>query len=271
MEFEDVARRGLVLIGCGKMGSAMLRGWIDGGVPPEAVWVRDPSPAPWLSEAGIRVNAPLPETPAVVLIAVKPQMMTEALPDLAAMGGGATLFISVAAGTSLATFERHLGSKAPIIRAMPNTPAAIGQGITAMIGNDRAGEGHLDLAEKLLRAIGEVVRLEAEEQMDAVTGLSGSGPAYVFHMIECMTAAGVAQGLSEELALELAKITVAGAGALARSAEESPAILRENVTSPNGTTQAGLKQLMNKENGLPPLMIRTIGAAAERSRELSRG
>jgi pyrroline-5-carboxylate reductase len=164
-----------------------------------------------------------------------------------------------------------LGAKTPIIRAMPNTPAAVGQGITAIIGNAHASEAQMDLSEELLKAIGEVVRLEAEAQMDAVTGVSGSGPAYVFHMIECLAAAGEAQGLAPDLALQLAKATVAGAGALAMQAEEDPGQLRVNVTSPNGTTQAGLEVLMDAAKGLPPLIEATVKAAAERSRELSRG
>jgi pyrroline-5-carboxylate reductase len=164
-----------------------------------------------------------------------------------------------------------LGAATPLVRAMPNTPAAIGRGITAIIGNGAAGAGHLDQAETLLRAVGQVVRLDSEDQMDAVTGLSGSGPAYVFHMIECMARAGEAQGLAPALAMQLARATVAGAGALAETADETPAQLRQNVTSPNGTTQAGLEVLMDKAGGLPPLMARTVAAAADRSRELRDG
>ncbi|RKF16095.1 pyrroline-5-carboxylate reductase [Roseovarius spongiae] len=271
MDMNDVTERGLVLLGCGKMGSAMLQGWLSDGLPPGSVWVIDPAPSDWLQGVGVRLNEDLPEAPAIVLIAVKPQMMGDALPAIAAMGGGDTLFVSVAAGTSIAAFEEALGDDSPIVRAMPNTPAAVGRGITAIIGNDHAGTGQLDLAESLLRAVGQVVRLEHEDQMDAVTGVSGSGPAYVFHMIECLASAGEAQGLPPEMAMQLAKATVAGAGALAEAAEETPEQLRVNVTSPNGTTQAGLKVLMDTSDGLPPLMIRTVGAAAERSRELKHG
>jgi pyrroline-5-carboxylate reductase len=154
---------------------------------------------------------------------------------------------------------------------MPNTPAAVGYGITAIIGNGQAKEDALDLAEMLLRAVGQVVRLESEDQMDAVTGLSGSGPAYVFHMIECLARAGEAQGLAPDLAMHLAKATVAGAGALAEAADESPAQLRVNVTSPNGTTQAGLAVLMDESSGLLSLISRTVAAATDRSRELRNG
>lgn len=271
MDMKEVAGRGLVLLGCGKMGSAMLQGWLKDGLPANSVWVQDPYPSDWVRSSGVHVNAELPDAPAIVLIAVKPQMMADALPVLAAMGNGTTLFVSVAAGVSIATYEEILGSETPIVRAMPNTPAAVGKGISAIVGNRHAGEAGLAATEKLLMAVGQVVRLQNEGQMDAVTGLSGSGPAYVFHMIECMAAAGEAQGLSPELSMALAKATVAGAGALAEAADEPPAQLRVNVTSPNGTTQAGLEVLMDTADGLPPLMIKTVGAAADRSRELGNG
>ena len=271
MDMNVVAKRGLVLLGCGKMGSAMLQGWLADGLPATSVWVQDPFPSDWVQQSGVHVNADLPEAPAVVLIAVKPQMMADALPVLAAMGNGETLFVSVAAGISIGTYEEILGENTPIVRAMPNTPAAVGKGITAIVGNTPAGEAGLVASEALLSAVGQVVRLERETQMDAVTGLSGSGPAYVFHMIETLAAAGEAQGLSPALSMALAKATVAGAGALAETAEESPEQLRINVTSPNGTTQAGLEVLMDTAEGLPPLMIKTVGAAADRSRELANG
>ncbi|PWE33348.1 pyrroline-5-carboxylate reductase [Maritimibacter sp. 55A14] len=271
MTMNELSRRGLVLLGCGKMGSAMLEGWLKDGLAPGAVWVIDPKPSDWVQGTGVHVNADLPAAPAIVLIAVKPQMMGEALPAIAAMGGGGTLFLSVAAGTPIAAFEAALGANSPIVRAMPNTPAAVGRGITAIIGNAHASAAQLDLAEMLLRAVGQVVRLGKEDQMDAVTGVSGSGPAYVFHMIECLARAGEAQGLAPDLAMQLAQATVAGAGALAEGSDETPAQLRVNVTSPNGTTQAGLDVLMDEETGLPPLMARTVAAAADRSRELRNG
>jgi len=268
MKMQDLARGGLVLLGCGKMGSALLRGWLEGGLPPASVHVIEPRPSDWLQASGVHINGDLPAHPAIVLIAVKPQMMGEALPAIAAMGNGATLFVSIAAGTPISALEAALGAQSPVIRAMPNTPAAVGQGISAIIGNAQATPAHLDMAETLLSAVGQVVRLDSEEQMDAVTGLSGSGPAYVFHLIECLADAGAAQGLPPDLAMQLAKATVAGASALAKAAEESPAQLRINVTSPNGTTQAGLEVLMDAETGLPPLIARTVAAATRRSREL---
>ncbi len=271
MQDTELAQRGLVLLGCGKMGSAMLAGWLAGGLSRQAVWVIDPHPSDWVQAQDVHLNTDLPADPAIVLVAVKPQMMGDALPSMQALGNGSTLFLSVAAGTSIATFADVLGAETPIIRAMPNTPAAVGRGITAMIGNDRATDAHLDMADRLLRAVGETVRLESESQMDAVTGVSGSGPAYVFHMIEALAAAGEAEGLAPDLAMRLAKATVAGAGALAMAADETPAQLRVNVTSPNGTTQAGLEVLMDDCNGLKNIMKNTVSAAANRSRELSRG
>ena len=271
MTSHDLAERGLVLLGCGKMGSAMLRGWLADGLPATSVHVIDPNPSDWLTAQGVHINAPLPAAPAIVLIAVKPQMMGDALPAIKAMATGETLFLSVAAGVTLARFEDVLGSKNPIIRAMPNTPAAVGRGITALFGNTGVTGTHMELAEDLLQAVGQTVRLETEEQMDAVTGVSGSGPAYVFHLIETLAAAGEAQGLPSDLALKLARATVGGAGVLAEESDDSPSQLRANVTSPNGTTQAALEVLMDPVTGFPPLLNRAVKAAADRSKELSNG
>jgi len=270
MNDSRIAAQGLVLLGCGKMGSAMLQGWLAQGLPAGSVWVRDPAPSDWLLSTGVQVNADLPAAPAVVLIAVKPQIMAEALPDIASTGTDQTVFVSVAAGTPIAAFERVLGPDRAIVRAMPNTPAAIGQGITAIVGNAR-GAAFLDEAETLLSAVGAVVRLDSEAQMDAVTGVSGSGPAYVFHLIEALAAAGVAQGLPEALAEDLARATVAGAGALAVQSGEAPSQLRVNVTSPGGTTQAALEVLMDAERGFPPLLADAVAAATKRSKELANG
>lgn len=217
---DRVRARGLVLLGCGKMGSAMLAGWLARGLAPDAVWVLEPQPSDWLRATGVHLNAGLPPDPAVALIAVKPQMMGTALPGLAALGAG-TLFVSIAAGTTLASFEAALGPGRRIVRAMPNTPAAVGRGITAIVGNAGAGEAELDLAETLLAAVGEVVRLPHEGLMDAVTAVSGSGPAYVFHLIEALAAAGEAEGLPADLAMRLARATVTGAGELAHQSSDS--------------------------------------------------
>lgn len=268
---ERLNTKGLVLHGCGKMGSAMLQGWLDAGVEAASVSVLDPYPSEWLQKLatkGLHLNQSLPEEPAVCILAVKPQMMGDAAPQVAALGNKSTLFVSVAAGTSLATLAELVGSASPIVRAMPNTPSAIGRGITALVPNGVCGAEGLQMAQELLQAVGQTVVLDNEDQMDAVTAVSGSGPAYVFHLIETLAAAGVAQGLPQELAMKLAKATVGGAGQLAEEASESPTQLRVNVTSPNGTTQAALEVLMDETDGFPSLLHRAVAAAAKRSKEL---
>ncbi len=268
MRMDDVRERGLVLLGCGRMGGAMLRGWLARGVPPDAVSVLDPAPSDWLRGTDVHINDGVPSDPALAVVAVKPQMMDEALPSLVPLGGGRCLILSVAAGTPITRFEAALGEATPVVRAMPNTPAAIGRGITAIVGNHAAGEAGLDLAQDLLSAVGDVVRVDDEGLMDAVTGVSGSGPAYVFHLIEALAAAGADEGLPRELALKLARATVAGAGALAMETDEHPGDLRVAVTSPKGTTEAALRVLMDAETGFPGLLRRAVHASAERSREL---
>jgi pyrroline-5-carboxylate reductase len=268
---DAIAARGLVLLGCGKMGSAMLQGWLSRGLLPSAFTVLDPAPDPQiesLAARGLRLNADPPAEAAVAVLAVKPQLMADALPRLAPLGHGATLFLSVAAGLPIRFFEDRLGAATPIVRAMPNTPAAVGRGITALVGNAPVGDAGMALAEALMSAVGQTVRLADEAQMDAVTAVSGSGPAYVFHLIETLAAAAEAEGLPPDLALTLARATVAGAGALAEAADETPDRLRVNVTSPGGTTAAALEVLMHAETGLAPLMRRAVAAAARRSREL---
>ena len=266
--FQAIGRRGLVLLGCGKMGSAMLAGWLENGLTPGAVWILEPEPSEWLSGLGAHLNEGVPDNPAIALVAVKPQAMGKALPLLAGLGNGSTLFISVAAGTPISSLEEVLGAKSAIVRAMPNTPAAVGKGITAIVGNGVAKAEDMNMAETLLSAVGQVVRLPNEGLMDAVTAVSGSGPAYVFHLIEALAAAGAAEGLPEDLAMQLAKATVAGAGALADAADESASQLRANVTSPGGTTAAALNVLMDERRGFPAVLRDAVKAAADRSREL---
>jgi pyrroline-5-carboxylate reductase len=268
MDRHDIETRGLVLLGCGKMGSALLEGWLKSGIPAESVHVIEPNPSDWLRGTGVNLNAGLPANPAMAVLAVKPQMMAEALPTLRALGGGGTVFVSIAAGTSLATLAGALGETTPIVRTMPNTPAAVGRGITALIGNAHVSDPALALARELMAAVGETVMLTDEAQMDAVTGVSGSGPAYVFHLIEALAAGGVAQGLPEEMAMKLARATVCGAGELAHQAPESAAQLRINVTSPGGTTAAALAVLMDDQQGFPALLNRAVKAATDRSKEL---
>lgn len=270
MNLERVAQNGLVLLGCGKMGSALLAGWLKAGLPPQSIWVLEPNPTDWLIGTGVHLNQGVPPAPAVALLAVKPQMMGAALPSLVALGNGSTLMVSIAAGTSIASFEQVFGARTPIVRTMPNTPAMVGRGITGICGNAHAGAGGLALARALMSAVGQVVDLDGEHQIDAVTAVSGSGPAYVFHLIEAMAAAGTAQGLSPEVAMQLARATVCGAGELAFQSPETAAQLRINVTSPGGTTAAALAVLMDPDTGLPPLMDRAVKAAAERGRELGK-
>ena len=269
MALDEVAARGLVLLGCGKMGSALLRGWLDRGLSPGAVHVIEPRPSEWLQGTGVALNGPLPEAPAVALVAVKPQMMGEALPAMVALGGGRTLVVSIAAGTPLKAFEAAFGAGTPVVSAMPNTPAAIGQGITALVANAAVSREQRALCGELLAAVGSVAWLDEERHMDAVTAISGSGPAYVFLMIECLEQAAVELGLDAALAKQLAVATVAGAGAYAASSGEAAAELRRRVTSPKGTTQAALDVLM-AHPGLRELLVRATRAAAERSRELAK-
>ena len=263
----------LVLVGAGKMGSAMLEGWLKNGLSPAQAVVFDPAPPPESAALLARESISHNPDPAsvkdaeVVVIAVKPQVMEDVLPGLAVLKQSRPLIVSVAAGKPIASFERHFGADAAVIRTMPNTPAAIGRGITATVGNAHVAPAQMNLAEKLLAAVGEVVRVENEAMIDAVTAVSGSGPAYVFYLTECLAAAGVKLGLSEALATQLARATVAGAGELMRQSGLPAATLRQNVTSPKGTTYEALQILMAAD-GMEPLMEKAVAASCRRSREL---
>lgn len=267
---NEVDERGLVLVGCGYMGKALLQGWLAKGVAPKAITVQDPTPNDWLSaQWGLRVNTPLPSEPAAIIIATKPQILAKILPDLAPFGNRSTLFVSVAAGAAIASFETHLGAVTPMIRAMPNLPASIGAGLTALVANPSASPAHIELARDLFQAVGTVVELDDEDQMHAVTALSGSGPAYVFGMTEALAKAGMDHGLPRELAMTLARQTVSGAGQMLRSSDADAEKLRIAVTSSGGTTAAGLATFMDSVNGIVPLAERTVAAARRRSLELS--
>lgn len=263
----------LLLVGCGKMGGALLSGWLERGLARRIVVV-EPGPAAGIAgKPGIELLTSADAIaadfrPAVVVLAVKPQAMDAVLAPYRRFAGEGALFLSIAAGKTLGFFARALGEAAAIVRAMPNTPAAIGRGIAVACANPRVAPAQRALAERLLAAVGEVGWVEDEALIDAVTAVSGSGPAYVFLLIECLAKAGVAAGLSEELATRLARATVAGSGELARRSSDSAAQLRENVTSPGGTTRAALDVLMAKD-GLEPLLRRAVLAAARRSRELA--
>jgi pyrroline-5-carboxylate reductase len=266
----------LVLVGCGKMGGALLRGWLAQGVDPELVSVVDikPTGIDDIAAAGVRVltkagDLPAGLKPALLLLAVKPQFMDDALPDYKKYVGPDATFLSIAAGKTLAYFKDRLGAEAEIVRSMPNTPAAVSRGITAIYRDPEVREDRLDLCGQLLTAVGKVEWVETEDMLNAVTAVSGGGPAYVFLLIETLAEAARAAGLPADLAMRLARETVCGSGELARLSDESAAQLRQNVTSPKGTTLEALNVLMAPD-GLQPLMTRAIAAATARSRELAR-
>jgi pyrroline-5-carboxylate reductase len=264
----------LVLVGAGKMGGAMLEGWLKAGVKGAQVVVLDPAPPPGsaalIAAQGIAHNPPLEGLCGVevVVMATKPQIMDEVLARVGRLGVQHPLILSVAAGKTIATFEKAFGPGAAVIRSIPNTPAAIGRGITAMAVNRNVSGDQISLARALLAAIGEVVSVDDEALIDAVTAVSGSGPAYVFYLTECLARAGAAAGLPHDLAMQLARATVAGAGELMQRSGIEAATLRENVTSPKGTTWAALQVLMG-DDGLDQLMQRAVKAATERSRQLA--
>jgi pyrroline-5-carboxylate reductase len=264
----------LVLAGCGKMGGALLEGWLKAGVPAAQIVALDPKPPAemidLLKRHGIRHNPVVAEitNAEALVVAVKPQVMADVLPGLAPLQKSKPVVLSIAAGKTLASFEAAFGTSASVIRAMPNTPAAIGRGITALVGNANVSPSQMALAEALLSCTGEVVRVSNEEQIDFVTAVSGSGPAYVFLLAETLAAAGEKLGLPADLALRLARATVSGSGELLRQSAESAVTLRQNVTSPGGTTYAALQVLM-AEDGLQPLMDKAIAAAARRAKELA--
>jgi pyrroline-5-carboxylate reductase len=262
----------LVVVGAGKMGGALLEGWLRLGLDPKMVAVLEPQPAPniaGLAGRGLQLNPDrhaLTDVAAIV-IAVKPQVAAEALPPLAPMIGASTVVVSIMAGRTLQFIAGALDRPGALVRAMPNTPAAIGRGITVAVARN-ANAAQRDLAQRLLSAAGTVEWIDDETLMDAVTAVSGSGPAYVFLLAEALAKAGVAAGLPPELAAKLARETVAGSGELLHRSDVDAAVLRENVTSPGGTTAAALEVLLGKD-GLAALMQRAVAAATKRSRELA--
>jgi len=264
----------LLLVGCGKMGSALLGGWLGRDVSPDAVTVVEPFDTGILAQKfGVTVvkeAAELDENylPDVVTFAVKPQGMAAIVPDYARFARPGTVFLSIAAGRPIAFFEEHLGGNAAVVRSMPNTPAAVGRGITVACGNAHVTDDQRVMCQALLEAVGEVAWVDDEKLLDPVTAVSGSGPAYVFLLIETLAQAGVAAGLEPGLAEKLARATVTGSGELAHQSSDSAATLRENVTSPGGTTAAALDVLMAAD-GLLQLMTRAVDAATRRSRELA--
>jgi pyrroline-5-carboxylate reductase len=264
----------LVLVGAGKMGGAMLEGWLKAGADPKKIVALDPNPpaevSALLEKHGIRHNPAMDSIAdvEVVLVAVKPQVMDDVLTPLRGLAKSNPLILSVAAGKTISKLAAHFGEKASIIRTIPNTPAAIGRGITAMFCNEHVSPKQTELATQLLSSIGEVVRVDREEQIDWATGVSGSGPAYVFWFTECMTSAGEKLGFPRDVAERLARATVAGSGELMHQSGIDAATLRQNVTSPKGTTYEALQVLM-ADDGMKPLVEKAVAAAARRAKELA--
>ncbi len=268
------AKSPLVLVGAGKMGAALLKGWLDNGLDRKAVVVIDPKPpadsAAFLAAAGVKELPAAPKAikAKVIVVAVKPQIIGDVLPGLRGLVGRGTIILSIAAGTTLANLAAGIGDDSAIVRSIPNTPAQVGRGITAAIANEHVAKSGRALVTRLLEAVGEVVWVDDESLIDAVTAVSGSGPAYVFLLAEALAEAAVAAGLDPHSAAKLARATVTGAGELLYQSDLPAEHLRKNVTSPKGTTEAALKVLMAK-NGLTPLMKKAVAAAKKRSRQLS--
>jgi len=261
----------VVLVGAGKMGGALLEGWLSGGLRSRQLVVLEPQPTKSIklrTRRDVRLNPKGAIGPAAaIVIAVKPQVAPNVVPSLAPFLGRNTVVISIMAGRTLAFLEKALPGAA-IVRSMPNTPAAIGRGITVAVGNKRVASAKRKLTQALLAATGKIEWTDDERQMDAVTAVSGSGPAYVFLLAEALAQAGVAAGLPAELAMKLARETVAGSGELLHRSDLTAAVLRQNVTSPGGTTAAALEVLM-AQDGLEPLITRAVAAATRRGKELA--
>jgi pyrroline-5-carboxylate reductase len=266
----------LLLVGAGKMGSAMLDGWLERGLKPKQIAIIEPQPhksIKALTRRGVALNAkPGPKAKAdaaAIVIAVKPQTAPDAVPPLGLYVGKSTLVLSIMAGRTIGFIEKTLPPGVAVVRAMPNTPAAIGRGITVAVANAKVTAKQRKLATGLLSAIGKVEWVKDEALIDAVTALSGSGPAYVFLLAEAMTKAGIAAGLPAGLASRLTRETVAGSGELLRRSDLDAATLRQNVTSPGGTTAAALAVLMGPD-GMASLLTRAVAAATRRSKELAK-
>lgn len=265
----------VLLVGCGKMGGALLDGWLRAAAVRRAFVVEPSGLPPSLTNradvphAAALADVPADFTPEVVVLAVKPQMMDAATVGLERFKAPGVVFLSIAAGKTIGGFRRKLGDDAAIVRAMPNTPAAIGRGMTVAVAGPGVDEAGKRACDALLRAVGETGWVEDEALIDAVTAVSGSGPAYVFHLVEAMAAAGAALGLPPELSMKLARVTVAGSGELLHRSPDTAEDLRRAVTSPGGTTKAALDVLTAADGGLTALMTEAIAAAQRRSRELA--
>jgi pyrroline-5-carboxylate reductase len=263
----------IILFGGGRMGSALLRGWIEAGVSPDRITVVEPDPGPDLlafrTAAGFALNGQLLSRPRQsIVLAVKPQKSSELTANIASIAADDTLIISIMAGKTVGDLRRLCPGIRAVVRAMPNLPAAVGRGMTVACADPNCTREHLEIARQLLGSTGQLEWLDDEALIDAATGLSGSGPAYLFYIADCLAHAGVEAGLPGDLAERLARATVSGAGELLHTSSKSPAELRKDVTSPAGATEAGLKVLM-KDELLQTILTGTVEATARRARELA--
>lgn len=263
----------VVLVGAGKMGLALARGWLAAGLRPDHLVLVSPSLRPdarrLADETGARLVADVAGlAPRILVLAVKPQKMAGVMAEIRPVVGPETLVVSVAAGISIAALSAGLGTE-KIVRTMPNTPAQVGRGMTGAVAGPAASPADRDAVDALMRASGKVLWFDEEARIDGVTAISGSGPAYVFYLVEALAEAAKAQGFGADDAMALARQTVIGAAALLEADPQPASVLRQNVTSPNGTTAAALAVLM-AEDGLQPLLHEAVAAARRRSEELGR-
>ncbi len=261
------------IIGCGKMASAILDAWLKKSISPQNIYVDDPKPSRWLldkKEYGLNINTTVDVSFDYCFIGVKPQSLSEIELKLKTLSKKNVTFVSMLAGIKINRLEGIIGKDESIVRIMPNLPAEIQKGVTAVKENERVEPKQSKYLARLLEAFGETVKFSEESKFDAVTAISGSGPAYIFLIAELMTEVGTNLGLSYDEAFKLVKHTIDGAGSLIVNSSLQPKKLRENVTSPGGTTHEALAVMMNKNNGLSKIFTEAIKAAAQRSKELSK-
>ena len=273
MTAEKKINQRIKIIGCGKMASSILDAWLKKSISPQNIYVDDPKPSEWLLEKkknGLNINTKADVSFDYCFIGVKPQSLDEIKLKLKGLSKKNVTFVSMLAGIKINRLEDIIGEDESIVRIMPNLPAEILKGVTAVKENKRVEPKQSKNLALLLEAFGETVKFVEERKFDAVTALSGSGPAYIFLIAELMTEVGINLGLSYDEAFKLVKHTIEGAGSLIVNSSLEPKKLRENVTSPGGTTHEALAIMMNKDNGLPKIFSAAIKAAAQRSKELSK-
>ena len=273
MTAEKKINQRIKIIGCGKMASAILDAWLKKSISPQDIYVDDPKPSEWLLEKkkhGLNINTKADVSFDYCFIGVKPQSLDEIKLKLKGLSKKNVTFVSMLAGIKINRLEDIIGKDESIVRIMPNLPAQVLKGVTAVKENKRVEPSQSKNLALLLEAFGETVKFVEERKFDAVTAISGSGPAYIFLIAELMTEVGINLGLSYDEAFKLVKHTIDGAGSLMVNSSLKPQKLRENVTSPGGTTHEALAVMMNKDNGLPKIFSAAIKAAAQRSKELSK-